>query len=298
MTKEEINNELNDVMIDGLLKRNNNENTNYCYCSYDNSFYNNLSNLLQALGINTIGDGVFIEYFIEQNIINIPYIKREEIEKKASEILTIVLGDLAKSSMPVDLNKLEKHILKKHGIKVIEKNNLGLNRNGERILARLSIVKKTIEIDKQLDVHRRRFTLAHEIGHVLLHISYMINPLSETDSSILGQLSFYQGTNKNAEVQANIFAACLLMPKNIFLNKAIEKALFLGYKPKGNYLIYIDNQPWNANHFKMLRQQLSDIFNVSFQAIEYHLKDYGLLVDGRDIRADKLLGEKFSDIHN
>lgn len=58
---------------------------------------------------------------------------------------------------------------------------------------------------------RRKFTIAHELGHLFLHMGYQINeelwrqPESET---------YYRLGDSLKEYQANEFAAALLMPKS------------------------------------------------------------------------------------
>lgn len=54
---------------------------------------------------------------------------------------------------------------------------------------------------------REIFTLAHEIGHILLHFNNHDN-FTETKMTLSG------GTQDEKEQEANYFAACLLMPKS------------------------------------------------------------------------------------
>lgn len=58
---------------------------------------------------------------------------------------------------------------------------------------------------------RRKFTIAHELGHLFLHMGYMI------DSDLWEQqenATFYRAGNSSEEYQANEFAAALLMPRD------------------------------------------------------------------------------------
>jgi len=71
--------------------------------------------------------------------------------------------------------------------------------------------RKLISVNKAHSKHRRRFTMAHELGHILLHedqsLSVDVRPVAflRDDSSSTGQ--------DWREVEANYFAASLLMPK-------------------------------------------------------------------------------------
>jgi Zn-dependent peptidase ImmA (M78 family) len=272
-----FNEEIHKGLINNILYS---SNSNYCFCEYYNTYYNSLSNLLLDLGINNNGDNAFIEYFVKRNFVNIPFIKRDKIENEANAILQINKIN----ALETHLDRVVEYIVNKYKIRVDEASNLGLDRNGNQVLARFNPLKMTVEIYNGLDEHRKRFTIAHEIGHVVLHRSYLINPVSEIDLS-LNSFNDYlldEDTAKRAEIQANIFAAHLLMPKKIFLAKTMEIAVGLNYKPKGDYLIYIDEQHCNLNNFIILKKQLSSIFNISEQAIEYHLKSFkGLIRDDR-----------------
>ena len=82
--------------------------------------------------------------------------------------------------------------------------------------------KATIGINKRHHKNRQRFTAAHELGHYLLHAS-------EGDSFFVDK-SYHRsplssaGTNKH-EIEANRFAANLLMPKAFLIQDASELEL-------------------------------------------------------------------------
>lgn len=58
---------------------------------------------------------------------------------------------------------------------------------------------------------RRTFTIAHELGHLFLHMGYQINgELWEKSDNLV----FYEYINPEKELEANEFASALLMPKN------------------------------------------------------------------------------------
>jgi hypothetical protein len=65
----------------------------------------------------------------------------------------------------------------------------------------------------------------------------------------------------------------------------VETACHLGYKPKNDYLIYVDEQPCNRHNFDALMKSLSKTFNVSLQAVEYHIKSFSRIIrDDRKIK--------------
>jgi Zn-dependent peptidase ImmA (M78 family) len=71
----------------------------------------------------------------------------------------------------------------------------------------------TIAINKQHPPNRQRFTLAHEIGHLVLHADH-------GDRLWLDKAYYFRDGNSSSgeqaeEVQANQFAAGLLMPEDL-----------------------------------------------------------------------------------
>lgn len=60
------------------------------------------------------------------------------------------------------------------------------------------------------EVGRKRFAIAHELGHFQLHDSSQLIFCSETDMYIWHE-------DKQQEMEANEFASCLLMPEDIFI---------------------------------------------------------------------------------
>ena len=65
----------------------------------------------------------------------------------------------------------------------------------------------TIYLSTVTSARRDRFTLAHELGHYVLHYLY------EGES---GPRSFNRGERNSLETQANVFASSLLMPRDEF----------------------------------------------------------------------------------
>lgn len=60
---------------------------------------------------------------------------------------------------------------------------------------------------------RDRFTIAHELGHYFLHYRAMGH---------IGVKTFYRDERSTADVQANVFAAALLMPVDRFIEAFYE----------------------------------------------------------------------------
>ena len=76
-----------------------------------------------------------------------------------------------------------------------------------------------IAISPYQNPQRRAFTIAHELGHLFLHMGYRTNPsLWETQD----QRVFRRFGSSEQEYQANEFAAALLMPKDAYRRILME----------------------------------------------------------------------------
>lgn len=73
--------------------------------------------------------------------------------------------------------------------------------------------------------NRQRFTIAHELGHHLMH-QRMLAESVHVDKGILRRDSQSSGGTDEIEISANAFAACILMPERI-LRKAIPQSIDL-----------------------------------------------------------------------
>ena len=73
---------------------------------------------------------------------------------------------------------------------------------------------RDVVLNKNETPERRRFTLAHELGHIILNSN---NRIQHRDNILNNQLDIY--ANDDKEVEANYFAGCILMPKNVFIRE-------------------------------------------------------------------------------
>lgn len=72
----------------------------------------------------------------------------------------------------------------------------------------------TISIADSISLHqKRRFVVAHEIGHIELHQETEVRPICDEDA-----LNEYSGEKQPLETEANEFAGELLMPEEMFVN--------------------------------------------------------------------------------
>ena len=105
---------------------------------------------------------------------------------------------------------------------------------------------------------RQRFSIAHELGHLVLHEGKLfvdkvsrINLRDETSSKAIDR----------EEIEANSFAAALLMPEDLVVSE-VAKRLGRSSKIKPDILI----------------PELAKTFDVSNEAMDYRLRNLGILV--------------------
>lgn len=234
------------------------------FCAYHkNKTYDNIPNLLIACGI--------IDYYKQKaKYINVKYLSDKEISNKISEVVSN--HNFYDNSLNFD--KLCKYLSEEHKVTFKFDENLE-----NSILGKVVYANKTISIDKDLkkDITKWRFTLAHEIGHFVLHQQYSLTETNdnEIDINVLSDSS----QNERMEIQANIFTSQLLIPEEP-LNR-LAQSYFSEERLHKGYL-YLDHQLCNQALVMRFLYQLQMHFNVSKSVAKYRLISCGLLRDETD----------------
>lgn len=146
-----------------------------------------------------------------------------------------------------------------------------------------TITLSTSDFSHFSSIGRRRFSLAHELGHFFLHYQALreqISSFGETEQSLDGMADDEE--LRWLERQANQFASCLLMPEEAV------RALFwqyADYKVRQMKFIYVDEQPCNLKAFHEIVGPLAKEMSVSLQAMKYRLKYLGLLKEEHRTRS-------------
>ena len=133
--------------------------------------------------------------------------------------------------------------------------------------------------------NRLRFTLVHEISHLLLH--------KELQQALLCNktlLLLPENIKSRIELQANNLTALILLPNELLiqeLNFLIQKYQL---NNKRGYYIYLDSQPCNINQWNCICTHLSQVFGVSKDVIKIRLQKIGFLkVDNNQAKTIKIL---------
>ena len=222
----------------------------------DNDF---LKSLAKAESINTKGSWV------------VKFREEPEIES----ICESLLAKIGYNSGAVSLKKICLFLKESYGLDVLETEDMGYG-----VLGQITFSPLVIKIDKGHENEaRKRFTLAHEIGHFLLgHSEYMLSEKCHESSLNLENPSDIGIRDvMRMEWQANQFASYLLLPKNEFVQSFLEVIARYGIPNKGFGILYVDNQKCNIDAFYNVTTPLMNKYKVSRSVAKIRLKKLGFI---------------------
>ena len=201
----------------------------------------------------------------EQNVVDIPWLSHEEIKNKANDLY---------NSCSITSNDVAGELLTQHFPDI----RINFSDFAQGVLGALSFSDKIITLSNALvsDVHRKNFTLAHELGHLYLHkpvLERYNNPLLDYEEGFVANLP--DVIIKRMEIQANLFASYLLIPQIPFVNEIIR--LFKEFSITTGRL-YLDHQPCNKRDVHAILRVISLKFNVSIEAAKMRLINEKLLL--------------------
>jgi hypothetical protein len=220
----------------------------------------------------------------KQHLLNVPYLSNEEIEIRANALTSDDVerqyGHLIDLGiMNVDLMIDPFAYVKSWGLtwelsEFEEENQLGL-------------------LDLQIDViflkpcdddyPRFRFTVAHELGHYLLHAPLFKERGVVSVGESLNTISLSETDSRRLEYQANKFASYLLMPQKLVV--ALYALYFSLYVTRvhgdGVHALYYNpEQPETWDSYNNVVRPMCKLLGVSKTAMNIRLKELGLLEIG------------------
>jgi Zn-dependent peptidase ImmA (M78 family) len=215
-------------------------------------------------------DFVAEQIFGEMHKISVPYLSDDIIESKVNCLDLLQYQSYPLISTEILLNIISNQI----GFRLLQHQILPFEDLGA-----CDFLHKTISVSETLSYNspRWRFTVAHEIGHYILHKSICsqnrIDTISDDDTSINGNIG--NQDLSRLEIQANKFASHLLLPNKPFFNEygQIHKKLDIPRFPH----LYLDNQPCNRRDCLQIFSYLGNVFNVSKEVIKIRLQEMNLL---------------------
>ncbi|WP_420549125.1 ImmA/IrrE family metallo-endopeptidase [Curvivirga sp.] len=205
---------------------------------------------------------------------SVPFIPDDKLQDEANTLLT----DSKYISGAVDLRKICSIL----SIELEYSDKALTQDNGLEVLGLADFENRKIKIFSHNNIHRERFTIAHEIGHFYLKHNKFLSSESVIASDLLIDSSISHEYELNRlEIQANRFAACLLLPLHPFLLEIAQLREDYDIRDTGNGYIYVDNQACNLKDYHNILFRASRTFNVSQQVIEVKLKKFKMLNDQR-----------------
>lgn len=151
-------------------------------------------------------------------------------------------------ALPVDLNQVIGHLRLSLNEKPLENEYSGF----------LAVKEKTIVVNLRHPPVRRRFTIAHEIGHYQLHRRSEDIPVF-IDRAVYHRKESVAGVDHLMEMQANAYAAGLLMPEAL-LDEYLEDHPALDLEKPADI------------------KTLAEEFEVSRPAMEFRLINLGFVL--------------------
>ena len=166
--------------------------------------------------------------------------------KRIESLATSILSELNITSAPVDIKGIAKH----KGI-TIKPYDLGETVSGMLLIKEGDGI---ISYNPSESMVRQRFTIAHELGHFLLHkktqdvfVDKLFQVHFRNENSATGQ--------DNQELEANAFAAAILMPKDLLQTEIQSHHFDLGDETA--------------------MKELAKLFSVSLQAMTFRMVNLG-----------------------
>jgi Zn-dependent peptidase ImmA (M78 family) len=170
----------------------------------------------------------------------------KKLEKQVSELLK----KEGITSLPIPVER----IARTKGVEVVPYDL------GEEVSGVLSInnSKGTIGYNPTQSKVRQRFTIAHELGHFLLHRESNKEMFVDKDFLVkFRSKKNYTQSERRQESEANAFAAALLMPRDFVLTE-------------------LNKEKFQVLSELQLIEELAKVFDVSIPAMTYRISDLNI----------------------
>lgn len=221
----------------------------------------------------------------------VPRYTREYLENTAEQLLDWFDKGIRLIPQRTPLEAIAKRIAVEFGVPFIFDQDLGRSAvTGKKILGFCQLSPPAIWIDRAV-VNTRRwgFTLAHEIGHLILHRNLHLAEDIDSPSQVIADQNRHMFFGRRIlrtqrdwlEWHANKFAAALLLPKDCLFRAVVEKQRELDINSRVG-LIFVDHQSCNIFAAREIVGSLMAVFQTSRTVLNIRLKELGILYDCRD----------------
>ena len=249
-----------------------------CVCNFGDLFTYSLYDFIGAITADVLGGASYIVSVERPTPARVPFMGQEAIDSRCNAIHDLI----GYKDGSVSLEAICEWQRNSCGLTVHRNVRPDEEAASKGILGRVSFTPPSIEIfSDPTGVRRERFTLAHELGHLLLgHGDYLRAESFDTqDVEKTEKDDLESDIIQRLEWQANRFASSLLLPRQRFIQSARTTVESMGLRDKGFGLIYRDHQHENQRNYMSITTALMDEFAVSRTVVELRLKVLGLLCD-------------------
>lgn len=203
-----------------------------------------------------------------------PFIGKKELKKIANQIRSEIYAEIEQNIVPIKTETLV-HYLKKHfnfsvDFPITEPSCT----IPQKIYGLVDYANKRIHIYgiNTVDIHLLKFSIAHEISHLILHKTLLEN---SKDSFFY----FLQSTreSRRIETQANMLASYIVLDDAILQSEFVKLIHEYHLTLKNGHYLYLDYQPCNQDMFMKITNRLMSVFDVSRELIKLRLVELGFL---------------------
>ena len=222
------------------------------------------------------------------------FLSRSDIEQRASLMLDYVLPDRGADPQPPDLQRVVSVLESQYGVRFSFSDELGGLPSGKRILGMFSVAPLMVRVSSSLPMWSSGFrrTLAHEIGHLVLHRKLigdgkyisLEKPIVDTAK----QLRYREAAELSdlgwVEWQANEFSMCLILPRRYLqiLVCLVQKSLGIN---KNLGTMYLDDQPCNKWDCQQIVGEVAAMSGAKKPLLWRRLRFLGILEDHQKKRS-------------
>lgn len=261
----------------GLLFENYKSNYFDCYCYVNGEYTNSIDTFISTLTSINLSNN---ERASLKTIRNRTKPKRLTVkpisQNQITEICQKIYHEIDYNNGEVPLPSICNWLSREHNLKIITEEHPNSN-----ILGKINFNPFTIYLNdsESNNPGRKRFTLAHEIGHFLLgHHAYMASETcSISDINVEKPNSILISDIMKMEEQANQFASCLLLPHQPLRALFFSDLAELKIQNKGHGHLFLDRQPCNLNNYYIITNRIMNKFKVSRTVAKIRLIRLGLL---------------------
>ena len=208
-------------------------------------------------------------------------------------MLQYIFPDRGNDPRPPDLHQVVEILRTKYRVIFSFSEVLGGMPNGNKILGMFSVSPLTIRVCSSIQQWSPAFckTLAHELGHLVLHRKMIGNgkqisrekPIIDTARQLRYRETAELSDLGWVEWQANEFAMCLILPRRYLQNLVVKVQNELGNRNVGT--MYLDDQGCNIQNCIRIIGRIAELSGAKDTLLWRRLRYLGILEDRQKKRA-------------